>query len=58
MLLVLEETLEDYVEGDRTVQLATERRMADLLAAKLTGFDADHDAARGWPEPEVEWVLT
>ena len=54
MLVVLEETPEDYVDGDRTAQLATERRMADLLA----GFDPNHDAARGWPEPEVEWVLT
>ncbi len=58
MLVVLEETIEDYVDGDRTAQLATERRMADLVAAKLAGFDPNHDAARGWPEPEVEWVLT
>lgn len=54
ILVVSEEALEDYNDGDRD---ARERRITNFVTERLKIFNPNHDAPYGQPEPEEQWVL-
>lgn len=55
ILIVSEETLEDYNDGNRD---AIEKWITNFITENLRLFDPNHDTTYGQPEPEEQWILS
>ncbi len=47
-----------YLEKDESRREQDEQKVKEWIRKQLQQFDADHDAHRNQPPPQVEWVIS
>ena len=58
IMLLSEEALEDYVDGDLHTRNTIEGRIVHFATERVKSFNPNHETPYGRPEPEELWYLT
>jgi hypothetical protein len=57
IVIVSEETLEDYEDGDDAARRRIEKKMVGDITKRLREFNPEHNTPYGQLEPEEQWVI-